>query len=455
MTERDDLGQFIDFLSAAQLADFPEKTKRIAAWNILDTMGSIIAGGREPEIVQLSRRFKSANPTEQSTALVDEFPKMNPSGAAFLNGTAGVALEIDPGHRYALGHPSIHVLPAVLAIAESDHRSGADLMLSYLLGYEACARLGISCDAKELFHPHGVFGTVGAAVGCAHLGGARDESLRQAMNIACSFIVTNSWLNTAQGATVRNACAGMAGHFGILSREMAESGFTGIDDGVSETFGRMVGKGFSYETFLEGLGNPFEVDRFYTKMHGCCGLIAPAMDALEEVRGRTGFDPEQVDRVLVRTFYPAANWDTKEPPSPLAARFSLSYAGAVMLVRGECTPENFSHDCMKDPRIRDMARRVEVLEDPALTARLPSERPAEVEVSLRDGTQFKASKSDHRGLFTDPHSETELENKFIRCTESILGEQGSKQVMEKFLDIESVQDVTSLTDMLRNFQKSV
>ena len=455
MTKRDELGQFIEFLSATQLADVPQNTKRIAVWNILDTIGSIIAGGQESEIVQLSRRFKTANPIDLSTAFVDEFPMMNPAGAAFLNGTAGVALEIDPGHRFALGHPSIHVLPATLAIAERDHRSGADLLLSYLLGYETGARLGTSCNFKEPFHPHGVFGTVGAAVGCAHLGGARDESLRQAMNIACSFIVTNSWLNTAQGATVRNACAGMAGHFGMLSWEMADSGFTGLDDAVSETFGRMVGAEFSYETFLEELGNPFEIERFYTKMHGCCGLIAPAMDALEEIRGQAGFDVEQVDTVRVKTYYPAANWDTKKPLSPLAARFSLPYASAVMLVTGECEPENFSFHRMKDPKIRDMAQRVAVLEDQTLTARLPSERPAAVEVRLRDGTIFKTSKTDHRGTYTDPHSETELEKKFVRCVEPIIGEQGAKQIMAKCLDIESVQDVTILTDMMRNSRRTM
>ena len=455
MMEGDKLRPFIEFLSVTQLSDFPEKAKRIAAWNILDTIGSIIAGGQEPEIVQLSRRLKAANPTDLSTAFVDQFSMMNPAVAAFLNGTAGVALEIDPGHRYALGHPSIHVLPATLAIAEHNHLSGADLLLSYLLGYETCARLGTSCDFKGPFHPHGVFGTVGAAVGCAHLGGARDGSLRQAMNIACSFIVTNSWLNTAQGATVRNACAGMSGHFGILSREMADSGFTGLDAAVSETFGRMVGEGFSFETFLKGLGNPFEIERFYTKIHACCGFIHPAMDALEEIRRQGNFDSEQVDRVVVRTFHPAADWDAKDPLSPLAARFSFPYASAVMLVAGECAPESFSHHRMKDPRIRDMAHRVEVLEDPALTARLPSERPAEVEVTLRDGTLLKSSKFDHRGIYSDPHSETELERKFMRYTAPIVGEQGAKQIMDKFLDIESVQDVTVLADMLREFRTSV
>ena len=51
--------EYIDFLSSVRLSDFPEKAKRLALWNMLDTIGSIIAGGQEQEIVQLSSRLKA------------------------------------------------------------------------------------------------------------------------------------------------------------------------------------------------------------------------------------------------------------------------------------------------------------------------------------------------------------------------------------------------------------
>jgi 2-methylcitrate dehydratase PrpD len=455
MTNQNGLEEFVDFIAAVRLADVPKESKEIAVWNILDTIGSIIAGGQETEIVLLSRRFEAADAKGPSTAMVDGFPLMERTRAAFLNGTAGVALEIDPGHRYALGHPSIHVLPAILAMAERDHRSGGDLLLSYLLGYEASARLGMSCTFNEVFHPHGVFGTVGTALACAHLAGATKELMCQAMNIACSFVVTNAWVNAVQGATVRNACAGMAGHFGILSWEMAASGFTGLEDAVPLTFGQMAGSAFSYEKFLLDLGNPFEIDRFYTKMHGSCGLTHPAVDALEDLRSQTGLDPDQIDRVVVRTFHPAASWDAQEPGSPLAARFSFPYAGAVMLIRGECAPESFSYDAMQDPRIREMAHRITVEEDRALTGRLPLERCADVEITLRDGTILKASKTDHRGNFKDPHSESEMEKKFLRSVEPIIREGGARQVMENILDMERIEDVADLTREIREFRSAV
>lgn len=449
-----ELEKFIDFVSSIQLSDFPEKAKRIALWNILDTIGAIMAGGQEPEIVQFAKRLSGRNGHGSSTALVDRFPVMEPTWAAFLNGTAGVALEVDPGHRYALGHPSIHVLPAILAMAEREHRSGADLLLSYLIGYETSSRLGTISRLRQGFHPHGVFGTVGAAVACAHLGGARGKLLQEAMKIACSFVVTNAWDNAIEGVTVRNACAGMAGHFGILAWEMTASGFTGLEDSLAETFGQMAAEGFSYEKLVEGLGKTFEIERFYTKLHGCCALIHPTMDAVEAIRRQKAFDPEKIEKVIVRTYSPAAGWGAREPASPLATRFSIPYAAAVLMITGESMPEYFSPKGMKDSRIRQLAQKVDLMENPSFTARLPKERCSEVEVMLRDGTRLKASTSDHRGSYLQPHSEDELEEKFLHFAEPLIGEAGARQVMQQLMDIEKAEDVSELTGMMRRLRTS-
>ena len=79
-----ELEKFVDFLSSTQISDFPEKAKRIALWNILDTIGAVMAGGQEQEIVGLTKRLNAGNGRGPSTALVDRFPVMEPTWAAFL-----------------------------------------------------------------------------------------------------------------------------------------------------------------------------------------------------------------------------------------------------------------------------------------------------------------------------------------------------------------------------------
>eukprot|EP01031_Cornospumella_fuschlensis_P046390 gene46390-56808_t len=56
---------------------------------------------------------------------------------------------MDEGNRFAKGHPSIHALPAVWALAEIKGLSGKAVMEALILGYEVGARIGIaSLDAE-------------------------------------------------------------------------------------------------------------------------------------------------------------------------------------------------------------------------------------------------------------------------------------------------------------------
>src|SRR6202030_1661799 len=97
--------------------------------------------------------------------------------AAFLNGTAGTMLEIDEGNQFARGHPGIHVVPAVLAAAEELGSSGSDVLLAIALGYEIGSRVGIASKLRVTMHPHGTWGTVGAAVAVARLHGASSKQM--------------------------------------------------------------------------------------------------------------------------------------------------------------------------------------------------------------------------------------------------------------------------------------
>ena len=80
-------------------------------------------------------------------------------------------MELDEGNQFGRGHPAIHVFPAVLAMAEEGLFSGRDLILALVLGYEVGTRIGIAAKIRMSMHPHGTWGTVGAAVAVGKLTG--------------------------------------------------------------------------------------------------------------------------------------------------------------------------------------------------------------------------------------------------------------------------------------------
>ena len=54
--------------------------------------------------------------------------------AAFVNGTLGHTLDFDDCSSF--GHPSVVLVPAMLATGETQDRSGRELLEAYIAGYE-------------------------------------------------------------------------------------------------------------------------------------------------------------------------------------------------------------------------------------------------------------------------------------------------------------------------------
>ena len=138
---------------------------------LFDCIGAIAAGAQEPEVVRLTDKMliRGAN---GEAPVIGAHRRAAPGAAAFLNGLSGTMLEIDEGNQFARGHPGIHVLPAALAAAGERRASGRELVVALTLGYEIGSRIGIASKLRVTMHPHGTWGTVGAAVAVARLNGA-------------------------------------------------------------------------------------------------------------------------------------------------------------------------------------------------------------------------------------------------------------------------------------------
>jgi 2-methylcitrate dehydratase PrpD len=62
--------------------------------------------------------------------------------ATFCNAFMIRVLDLDDGHREAMGHPAGVVVSAALAIGENIGASGAEVINAIVVGYEVYARIG-------------------------------------------------------------------------------------------------------------------------------------------------------------------------------------------------------------------------------------------------------------------------------------------------------------------------
>ena len=224
---------------------------------------------------------------------------------------------------------------------------------------------------------------------------------------------------------MRNAYAGVAGANGWLAVDLAIAGVTPLPDMLTETFGRISGTGLDESLALEGLGERFEISRNYFKRYACCRYNHPAIEALEEILEATALVPDRIASIRVAASALGATMSDRDPVGALGAKFSIPYALAARLVLGSWDDGGvraFREPALSDARVRALARKVEVVEDPALTALTPGARPARVEVRLTDGRLLARQVDQPSGEFDTPYPEALLREKFIGLASTGLGD---------------------------------
>ncbi|MDP1748090.1 MAG: MmgE/PrpD family protein, partial [Reyranella sp.] len=360
------------------------------------------------------------------------------------NGTAGTFLEMDEGNRFAKGHPSIHVLPALWALAEIKGLSGKAVMEALVLGYEVGARIGIAAAMRPDMHPHGTWGTVGAAAAVAKLLGYDAARMRETINVASSLTLASSKRTMLEGGTVRNAYAGIANRMALMAIDLVEAGFIGERDGLSSVFGHVVSETFDTGKMIDGLGRDWQIDQNYFKLHSCCRYNHGALDALDTLLARETIAADAVERVDVASYLYAAELDDQAPRNTLGAKFSVPFAVATRLVRGSSAVENFTWEAVRDERVQALAKRVFVTEDKAMTAKLPQFRPARVDLRLRDGRTLTAAVEANRGDDQDPYSRDELTGKYFSLAGRVWPHDTADEVRKKILDLATLKDVSTV-----------
>lgn len=438
------------FAAGLRFEDIPAEVVARAGLVLLDTLGAIAAGAQEPEMVALTRRMAELHGTGGiTTAVIGGRTRLALPAAAFLNGTAGTMLELDEGNQYCRGHPAVHVVPAALAAADRRAASGRALVRALVLGYEIGARIGIASTLRVTMHPHGTWGTVGAAVAAAALAGAEAATMRETINVASTLGLATSRRTMLQGGTVRNAYAGVSNQLGLTAVELVGAGFVGEPDGVATVFGTVAADDFRPGEMTRELGSRWEIARNYFKRHAACRYTHGALDALGAILAETGpVAPDDVAALEVDTYVWAAQLDDPSPRNMLAAKFSLPFALATLIVSGSTGIASFREPARADAATRALAARVTVREDPAFTAALPALRPARVTLTLRDGRRVQRAVTTNRGDTEAPYPTEEVVAKFSELASLAWGVDGEAAIRQAVETIDTMPDVRAFITRL-------
>jgi aconitate decarboxylase len=425
---------------------------------ILDSFGCALYGAELPWSRILLTTLRGLDQTKACAAW-GTGERLSAPHAALVNGTLVQSFELDDVHRAGVLHVGAVTLPALIAAAElRPGMTGRDFLRAAVAGYEVGPRVGLCMGPEHIgqgWHSGATVGVFAAAAGgSAGLRLPADQAVH-ALGIAGTQA---AGLMAAQyGAMVKRMHAGRAAQSGLYGALLAEAGFTGIADvfespygGFCTTFSRSQDR-FNLAELTAGLGERFETLGVALKFYSCVGSNHTTLDAIRTIAARRPFRAGDIAAITVHASQATVDhvgWPYK-PQGLTSAQMNLPFCVATLLAEGDVFVDQFTEAVVTDPRRIALAEKVEVVHDPAITARGAKFRHmVRVCVLFNDGAVDSETMEAPRGSEHKFASEADVVEKFRKLARRAVADAQADRIIELTLGCDRLDDVGELVSAL-------
>jgi len=448
--------QLAEWISQIQLNSIPNKVLIKAKKCIFDTIGVTIAG-TQTDTGKVIKNYIKDFGGHGVCRVIGTSIKTTPSTAALANGAMGHALDFDDTSYSYIGHPSISILPAALAVGEVVNSSGAEVLLAYIIGTEVACKVGAMVTPKlfqDGWQSTAVIGAFGATAAAAKLLELKKDKIVHALAITAS---ETSGIMGNNGTMSKPFQVGRSCENGVVATFLSHKGLTGAADIFEKTSGFCNSFKVSQEfrPFYSKMGKPFDIDKpgFFLKKYPCCSSIQAALDATQMTVLDYKIEPDQVESVdcavtpLVFSCLPYS-----EPRNWIQAKFSMQFCIAnAILNKGDVRVRDFVDEKVRAPDTIKMMKKIKLQISPELEKKgfAPFDGPesAIVEIVLKGNKRYKVRKNYPDWSPDNTPSWDALSNKYRECS-STLSRKSMECSIEKIRALESLKKIKELMDTL-------
>ncbi len=434
------------YIAGALDQPLPPAVMEKARQHILDTFAAMISGARlSPGRLAIAYVAKLGGVRQAS--VVGTRLLTCPVHAALANGMLAHADETDDSHAPSRNHPGCAVTPAALAVAESVHASGEQLIKAVVLGYDVAARVnyavGADAFAAASRSTHSMGGTFGAGAAAAALLGLDEKGVRHVLSY-CAQQASGVGCHVRDPEHVEKAFdfGGMPARNGVTAATMVAAGMTGVDDVFSgeRNFLDAYAPDPHPESLGDELGDRFEILATNIKKWPVGSPAQAALDALTVLMSDERIGAADVESMEVQLPGRSARTVDNAPMPNL----NVQHLMAMLLSDGTLS-FNSIHDekRMKDAAIAALRRKITLLASEELANAMPR-RQAIVTVKTRDGRHLSQRTVAVRGTADNPMTQDEVEAKALDLIGPVLGTRRAKAIVRAIGTLDTVADVAAL-----------
>ena len=442
--------QLAGYMVAARDSALPPTVLAACKQRVLDTFGAMVSGSRQSAGLLAAKYVRELGGTSQASVIGTNI-RTSAVNAALANGMCAHAAETDDFEPDTKAHPGCSTVPAALAVAEKEGRSGQEFVRAVALGYDIGLRLLMALGPDLVRATHrGAEGT--AATFCALGAAASLARLNETeMRYALSYSAQQdsglwSWVKDKDHIEKAFDFGGMGARNGVTSVTLVQTGMTGVFDVFDGTHNILIALSTDPkpQEMVKGLGSHFFVADSAIKKFAVGYPIQAPLDAFLTLRKQDNLTPANVRSILV-----------KLPPDTIGivgdsamADVNCAHIIAVALLKGTVTyADSNDVSLMRDPDVLQQRAKVTVTADPVL-ADPAAPRGAIVEVTLTDGRQLSHHTKFPPGTKENPLSIADVTEKARGLMAPVLGESKTKQLIAQLNELENLRDIRDLRPLL-------
>lgn len=407
------------FLAELTYSQLPEPVLARTEELYLDWLACALASQGAHPIPLFERYAQKMGPSSGPAQVIVNGTGTSAYFAALVNAASSHLVEQDDLHNSSVLHPATVVFPAALAAAQDLGKSGRELLLASVAGYEAGIRIGefMGRSHYRIFHTTATVGTLAAAVAVGKLLDFNEEQFINLLGSAGTQ-AAGLWEFLRDAADSKQLHTAKAAADGLLAAYLTADGLTGARNILEGEQGLAAGMSSDAQPgkLSAELGSRWALVETSFKFHASCRHTHPAADALLAVMQREGLSAAQISQVRTHVHQGAIDvlGRVTVPATVHQAKFSMGTVLGLIAVHGKAGLPEFHELALTDPAVAAFRDKVSMTLDPEVDSAYPQRWLGRVTVTTTDGRTLRGAIDEPKGDPGNTLSRAELADKFQR-----------------------------------------
>lgn len=380
-----------------------------------------------------------------TVSVVGTKKKTNMLSAAMLNGINSHMIELDDGHRYAMLHLGAPVISALISVAQGNQIDANHFIKGIVVGYEATIRLASAIQPGHKlkgYHATATCGTIGTAIGLAVALGIEKDYWNSIISAAATD--SAGLLQVMDdGSELKPYNIGRAAAAAVNATLVGKTGLEGPEDvlGGNRGFFKTMATDVEEKYLIDGFLPSYAIELIYRKPYAACRHCHAAIEATLNICKDNEIRADDIKSIEVSTYGLAVKGhEHTEIKGSSSAKMSIPYSVAVAVVCGKVNYQQYEDECISNPKVLELAKKVMVQEDAELSKLVPEKRAAIV--TIRTFSNEYSNRVDYPlGEPENPMSKDAIKEKY-KSLMSAAGKEDKEitRILDCIYDIENRYD---------------